>query len=65
MIKKATPSTAPARKRRPPSSQMPKIQVNITRPQEEFLNSESERLDITVADLVRRIIDAYREGRGK
>lgn len=63
MIRKFTPSKSPARKRRSPASQMPKIQVNITRPQEEFLNTESERLDITIADLVRRIIDTYREGR--
>jgi len=61
MVKKVTPLPMTPRERKPPESQMPKIQVNITRPQDEFLKRESERLDITVADLVRRIIDDYRE----
>jgi hypothetical protein len=37
--------------------------VTFTKPQLAFLRAEAERLGITVADLIRRIIDAYREGR--
>ena len=37
--------------------------ISVTQPQEEFLTVESQRLGISVSDLVRRIIDAYRENR--
>lgn len=37
--------------------------VTLTKPQAEFLKKEAERLGISVSDLIRRIIDAYREGR--
>jgi hypothetical protein len=37
--------------------------VTLSRPQYEYLRRESERLGISVSDLIRRIIDAYREGR--
>ena len=38
--------------------------VTLTEPQFAFLKSEAERLGITVSDLIRRIVDQYREGRG-
>jgi Ribbon-helix-helix protein, copG family len=37
--------------------------VTLTKPQLEFLKREAERLGISVSDMIRRIIDAYREGR--
>lgn len=39
--------------------------VGLTKPQREFLEKEAARLGITVVDLIRRIIDQYREGKGK
>lgn len=38
--------------------------VSLTEPQIVFLKSEASRLGITVSDLIRRIVDQYREGRG-
>lgn len=35
--------------------------ITFTRPQIKYLREESERLGITVSDLVRRIVDTYRE----
>jgi len=35
----------------------------LTAPQKQFLRLEAEKLGITMADLIRRIIDAYRENR--
>lgn len=35
--------------------------VSFTQPQMVFLKTEAERLGIPVAELVRRIIDQYRE----
>jgi hypothetical protein len=35
--------------------------VLLTDPQTAFLNAEAARLGITVADLIRRIIDQHRE----
>lgn len=43
---------------------MHKQMVSFTQPQIAFLKAEAERLGISVADLVRRIVDAYREERG-
>ena len=37
--------------------------IGLTPPQVEFLKKEAERLGISVSDLIRRIIDAYREGK--
>ena len=37
--------------------------ITLTAPQLAFLQKEAERLGITVSDLVRRIIDSYREGK--
>jgi hypothetical protein len=37
--------------------------VTLTEPQARFLEVEAERLGITVSDLIRRIVDTYREGR--
>lgn len=36
---------------------------SLTAPQAAFLRSEAERLGISIAELVRRIIDSYREGK--
>lgn len=35
--------------------------ISFTDPQDEWLNKEADRLGISVAELVRRIIDLYRE----
>lgn len=38
--------------------------VTLTKPQHEVLAAEAERLGITVSDLIRRIVDEWRERRG-
>lgn len=35
--------------------------VTLTKPQGSFLKRESERLGISISDLIRRIVDQYRE----
>lgn len=35
--------------------------ISLTAPQLDFLKLEAERLGISVSDLIRRIVDAYRE----
>jgi hypothetical protein len=40
-----------------------KQSVSLTEPQFQFLKAEAERLGISVSDLIRRIIDQYREGK--
>jgi hypothetical protein len=37
--------------------------VTLTEPQVKFLEAEAKRLGISVSDLIRRIIDQYREGK--
>ncbi len=37
--------------------------IQFTQPQLDFLRQEAARLGISVADLVRRIVDDYREKR--
>jgi hypothetical protein len=37
--------------------------ITFTAPQMTFLKEESARLGITIGELLRRIIDAYREAR--
>jgi len=37
--------------------------LSLSAPAMAFLRSEAERLGITVADLIRRIIDQYRAGK--
>lgn len=37
--------------------------VTLSADRAEFLKQEAKRLNITVSDLLRRIIDAYREGK--
>lgn len=37
--------------------------VNLTADRLDFLRQEAERLGLTVSELLRRIIDQYREGR--
>jgi hypothetical protein len=41
------------------------MSVSLTPPQLAFLEEEARRLGITVADLIRRIVDQYRETRRK
>ena len=43
------------------ASNMHKQTITFTRPQAEYLKAEAERLGISVADLVRRIVDQHRE----
>jgi hypothetical protein len=38
----------------------PRITVTFTEPQMDFLKRKSERLGITVSELVRRIVDQHR-----
>jgi hypothetical protein len=45
------------------ASRTPRQTVTLTAPQLAFLRKESERLGISVSDLIRRIVDAYREGK--
>lgn len=42
-----------------------KMSVIFTGPQLAFLKAEAERMGISVADLIRRIVDRYREERGQ
>lgn len=44
---------------------MHKQMVSLTEPQIGFLKAEAARLGIPVADLIRRIVDQYRDARGK
>lgn len=41
----------------------PRIMVTLTGPQLAYLKSEAGRLGISVADLIRRIVDRHREKR--
>ena len=40
---------------------MHKRMISLTEPQAEFLGREAARLGISVADLIRRIVDQYRK----
>jgi hypothetical protein len=42
---------------------MNKQMVSLTEPQRAFLRAEAERLGISVSDLIRRIVDQFREGK--
>lgn len=42
---------------------MHKQMISLTQPQIEFLRLEAARLEISVSDLIRRIIDQHRENR--
>lgn len=42
---------------------MHKQMISLTHPQIDFLRQEAARLDISVSDLIRRIIDQHRENR--
>ena len=44
----------------PMTDATPRRSVVFTRPQLSFLQSEADRLGITVSDLIRRIIDQFR-----
>jgi len=44
-------------------SKMARQMVQFTLPQKEFLKKKAKELGISVADLVRRIIDEYRESK--
>jgi hypothetical protein len=37
--------------------------INFSEPASEFLKAEADKLGISVSELIRRIIDAYRESR--
>ncbi len=39
--------------------------IVLTDPQDAFLEAEAMRLAITVSDLIRRILDAYRESHSR
>lgn len=45
--------------------QTPRFMVTLTRPQRAFLKAEAEKLGISIAELIRRIIDEYRERKEK
>jgi hypothetical protein len=42
---------------------MQRQMIAFTEPQIQYLRGEAQRLGITVADLVRRIVDQYRESK--
>jgi len=42
---------------------MKKQMIAFTEPQTDFLEKEANRLGITKSELVRRIVDQYRDGR--
>lgn len=42
---------------------MHKRMISLTSPQIDFLRREAARLEISVSDLIRRIIDQHRENR--
>ncbi len=42
---------------------LPKMSVAMTQPQLAYLKSEAERQGISVGELLRRIIDQYRESK--
>jgi hypothetical protein len=42
-----------------------RIAVGFTAPQMDWLRQEAARLGISLADLVRRILDEHRAGKGK
>jgi hypothetical protein len=44
-------------------SKAPRMSVTFTEPQLAFLKVEADRLGVSIADLIRRIVDRYREDR--
>ena len=42
---------------------MPKMTLALTAPQLEFLKREASRLGLSVADVIRRIVDEHRKGK--
>lgn len=46
-------------------STSPRLSISLTEPQLAFLRAEAERLGISVADLIRRIIDQHREAHSR
>lgn len=44
---------------------MQKRLISLTDPQTEFLKKESERLGISVSEVVRRVLDKHRETAGE
>jgi len=42
-----------------------RLKVSLPGPQHDFLKTEAERLGLTLAELLRRIIDRYREQQGR
>jgi hypothetical protein len=42
-----------------------RVTTPLSTPQHDYLRAEAERLGISVADLIRRIIDTYRESKSK
>lgn len=43
----------------------PRLNLHLSQPQQEFLRDEAKRLGIPVAEVIRRIIDLYREQQEK
>ena len=44
---------------------MQKRMISLTEPQEASLKAEAERLGISLSDLIRRIVDQWRDGKAK
>lgn len=42
-------------------STMHRQMISLTEPQSDYLRAEAKRLGVSVSDLIRRIVDAYRE----
>lgn len=43
----------------------PRLNLHLSEPQQTFLRDEAQRLGIPIAEVLRRIIDAYREQQEK
>jgi hypothetical protein len=42
-----------------------RVSVPLTSPQDAYLRAEAERLGVSIAEVIRRIIDSYRESKSK
>jgi hypothetical protein len=47
------------------SNQSTRRMVTLTAKQDAWLKAKAERLGISVSELIRRIVDEYREGEGR
>ena len=58
-----TPLTRPTVVHNVTTMQGHRQSLTLTQPQRDFLSAEAARLGVTVSEVVRRIVDQYREAR--